>query len=73
MPEESYVEIAVEVQQVTDGAIRVNHEMGDDQWIPKSVIQLQEDDQPINGSEPDWASIETIQVAEWFADWEGMI
>lgn len=73
MPEENYVEVAVEVLQATAGAIRVNHGMGEDQWIPKSLIMLEMDDHPINGSEPDWDAIETIQVAEWFAEREGMI
>lgn len=62
-----YVEIDLEIVTITDDAILTDD--GDDEyWIPRSQIE--------DGEEIDWGDIGktlTLNIAEWFAEKEGLI
>lgn len=66
------VEVAVEYKHHTSKAVRFDHGDGE-VWVPKSLINLDDSDYPINGSEPDWAAVNVIAVPEWYAYREGLI
>ena len=62
-----YVEIDLDIVAMTDGAVLCDD--GDDEyWIPRSCIE--------DGEDIDYDDIEktlTLNVAEWFAEKEGLI